>query len=201
MELRWGGLAAVFTVHVFDDYHYLESRILVFHVMCHDESTALSPSTMSTNAITDSEINAFIVAQNVKELNSVYFLSSCFVGAAAGILGLTNFAGFLFFFVSLLFSALCVSACRCVRAAQNHGDALINYTALFVILLIICLMEDGGGPYCHRTQYLGTSSSGRWFMVSFLFYNCWTYSDVCDQVSYTVCYSSISRPLCFSSSF
>ena len=81
---------------------------------------------MSTNAITDSEINAFIVAQNVKELNSVYFLSSCFVGAAAGILGLTNFAGFLFFFVSLLFSALCVSACRCVRTAQNHGDTLIN---------------------------------------------------------------------------
>jgi len=169
--------------------------------MCHNESTALSPSTMSTNAITDSEINAFIVAQNVKELSSVYFLSSCFVGAAAGILGLTNFTGFLFFFVSLLFSALCVSACRCVRAAQNHGDALTNYTASFITLLIICLMGGGGGPYCHRTQYLGTSSSGRWFMVSFLSYTCWIYSDACDQVSYMVCYSSISRSSCFSSSY
>ena len=42
------------------------------------------------NMITDGEINAFIVTQNVKELNSVYFLSSCLASAAAGILGVTN---------------------------------------------------------------------------------------------------------------
>ena len=36
----------------------------------------------------------------------MYFLSSCFVGAAAGILGLTNFAGFLFFSVSLFLLSL-----------------------------------------------------------------------------------------------
>ena len=100
-------------------------------------------------SITDSEINAFIVAQNVKELNFVYFLSSCFVGAAAGILSLTNFAGFLFFFVSLLFSALCVSACRCVRAAQDHGDALINLRS-FV---------------CHPAHYL---PDGGWWQAILL---------------------------------
>jgi len=95
---------------------------------------------------------------------------------------LTNIAGFLFFFVSLLFSVLCVSTCRCMQAAQNHGGVSINYAALLVILLIIYLIEDDNRPYYPRTQYLGTSSSMHWFMVSFLFYNCWTYNDACDQV-------------------
>jgi len=48
----------------FDDYHYLQSRISVFHIMCHDESTALSPSTMLTNAIADGEINSHKMSKN-----------------------------------------------------------------------------------------------------------------------------------------
>jgi len=168
--------------------------------MCHNESTALTFNNVDQHDHRWRN-QCLYCRTNVKELNSVYFLSSCLVGAAAGILGLTNLTGFLFFFVSLLFSVLCVSACRCVRAAQNHGGASINYAASFVILLIICLMEDGSRPYYPGTQYLGTSSSARWFVVSFLFYNCWTYNNACDQVSYTVCYSSNSRLSCFSSSW
>jgi len=45
---------------------------------------------MLTNMITDGKVNAFIVAQNVKELNSAYFLLLCLAGAAVGILGVTN---------------------------------------------------------------------------------------------------------------
>jgi len=129
--------------------------------MCHSESTALTFNNVDQRDHRWRN-QCLYCRTNVKELNSVYFLSSCLVGAAAGILGLTNLAGFLFFFVSLLFSVLCVSACRCVRAAQNHGGASINYAASFVILLIICLMEDGSRPYYPGTQYSGTSSSVRW---------------------------------------
>ena len=184
----------------FDDYHYLQSRILVFHIMCHNESTALTFNNVDQR---DHRWwnQCLYCCTNVKELNSVYFLSSCLVGATAGILSLTNLAGFLFFFMSLLFSVLCVSACQCVWAAQNYGGASINYAASFVILLIICLMEDGSRPYYPGTQYSGTFSSVHWFVVSFLFYNCWTYNDACDQVLYTVCYSSNSRLSCFSSSW
>ena len=160
-------------------------------------SLLLLPSTMSTNAITDGEINAFIVAQMSKN----WILCTFFHHVLLVILSLTNLAGFLFFFMSLLFSVLCVSACQCVWAAQNYGGASINYAASFVILLIICLMEDGSRPYYPGTQYSGTFSSVHWFVVSFLFYNCWTYNDACDQVLYTVCYSSNSRLSCFSSSW
>ncbi|EKM79794.1 hypothetical protein AGABI1DRAFT_127477 [Agaricus bisporus var. burnettii JB137-S8] len=69
---------------------------------------------MSTSAAeSQSHINPAAVAHNANVLSSVHFLSACFSGAAAGILGLTNFYGFLLFFVSLLFSALCISIFRC----------------------------------------------------------------------------------------
>jgi hypothetical protein len=67
---------------------------------------------MSTTSATESNINPAAVAHNVGVLSSVHFLSACFSGTAAGILGLTNFYGFLLFFASLLFSALCISILR-----------------------------------------------------------------------------------------
>jgi len=147
-----------FIMFYFDDYHYLQSRISVFHVMCHNESTALTFNNVDQRDHRWRN-QCLYCRTNVKELNSVYFLLSCLVGATTGTLGLTNLAGFLFFFMLLLFSVPYVSACWCVQAAQNHGGALINDTASFVILLIICLMEDSSRPYYPGTQYLGTSSS------------------------------------------
>ncbi|KAF5364196.1 hypothetical protein D9756_000104 [Leucocoprinus leucothites] len=79
----------------------------------HVQQIVHSPPAMSANANTNNVINPAAVAHNVNILSSVHFLSACFSGAAAGILGLTNFSGFLLFFVSLLFSALCVSTFRC----------------------------------------------------------------------------------------
>lgn len=73
---------------------------------------------MSTNVNTNNGINPLAVAHNVNALNSVHFLSACFTGAAAGILGLTNFSGFFLFLLSLLFSALCISAFRCVNRSE-----------------------------------------------------------------------------------
>ena len=248
----------------FDDYHYLQSRILVFYVICHDEPTALIFNNVDQHdhrwrnqclyCHTKCQRIEFCVLSFVMSCQCCSWDTRCYklppnpvfelrknvlTRMRLGFLYplwllyilhadfalclpqdtchpllwtwgkhmwfvtfcLTNIASFLFFFLLLLFSVLYVSACWCVWAAQNHGGALINYTASLVILLIICLIGDGNGPYYPRTQYLGTSSSACWFMVSFLFYNCWTYNDTCDQVLYIVCYSSNSILWCFSSSW
>ena len=50
---------------------------------------------------------------NQSRIYSTKFLTSCFAGAAAGILGLENFRGFaLFFFATLLSSALLWLRCK-----------------------------------------------------------------------------------------
>jgi len=57
-----------------------------------------------------------IYAPNVianSSLHSVKFLMSCFTGAAAGILGLQNTLGFLFFLISTLFGAGLLYAINC----------------------------------------------------------------------------------------
>jgi len=97
--------------------------------MCHNESTALTFNNVD-QCNHRWQNQCLYCCTNVKELNSVYFLLLCLVGAAAGILSLTNLTGFLFFFVLLLFSVLCVSAYWCMWAAQNHGGASINDAAV-----------------------------------------------------------------------
>ena len=57
-----------------------------------------------------------IYAPNVianSSLHSVKFLMSCFSGAAAGILGLQNTLGFLFFLISTIFGAGLLYAINC----------------------------------------------------------------------------------------
>jgi hypothetical protein len=43
----------------------------------------------------------------------VKFLSACFAGAAAGILGLTNWTGFALFLLSTLFTAASINTINC----------------------------------------------------------------------------------------
>ncbi|KAF8165897.1 hypothetical protein B0H34DRAFT_690845 [Crassisporium funariophilum] len=63
-------------------------------------------------------------------LNSVKFLSSCFAGAAAGILGLENWLGFALFLSSTLFTSACIYAINCrgkpAKYLQGGVTELVN---------------------------------------------------------------------------
>ncbi|KAI0071836.1 hypothetical protein K474DRAFT_1629950, partial [Panus rudis PR-1116 ss-1] len=48
------------------------------------------------------------VQYNASKLYTVKFLSSCFAGAVAGILGLENWRGFALFLLSVLFTSACL---------------------------------------------------------------------------------------------
>jgi ER membrane protein complex subunit 6 len=53
------------------------------------------------------------VVQTQASLNSVKFLSACFAGAAAGILGLTNWLGFALFLASTVLTSVCLYFINC----------------------------------------------------------------------------------------
>lgn len=53
------------------------------------------------------------ITQNTNALYNVKFLSSCFVGAVCGVLGLENFDGFGLFCASLLLSSAVIYGVQC----------------------------------------------------------------------------------------
>jgi hypothetical protein len=118
---------------------------------------------MSTTSPPEANINPAAVAHNVGVLSSVHFLSACFSGAAAGILGLTNFYGFLLFFVSLLFSALCISVLRYGRSLRTLVS-LVAYVlcALDAAVLPKSIFLRAGGSLSNpaRIPCLDSSCSG-----------------------------------------
>ena len=66
---------------------------------------------------------------NEASLTSVKFLSACFAGAVAGILGLTNWLGFALFFASTLFTSACLYAVNCQWRPSKYvleGWTLLN---------------------------------------------------------------------------
>lgn len=68
---------------------------------------------MSTSAEAAAQL---IYPPNVQEnssLTNVKFLSSCFAGAAAGILGLENWLGFALFLASTSFTSVCIHGINC----------------------------------------------------------------------------------------
>ena len=52
-------------------------------------------------------------------LTDIKFLSACFSGAVAGILGLENWLGFALFLSSTLFTALCIHTINCGRTPSK----------------------------------------------------------------------------------
>src|SRR5258707_3443402 len=65
---------------------------------------------------TDDRASQLIFMPNVIENSSIAntkFYSACFAGAAAGILGLENWTGFVLFFVSTLFTSALIYAVNC----------------------------------------------------------------------------------------
>ena len=53
-------------------------------------------------------------------LTTVKFLTTCFSGAVAGILGLTNWHGFALFFVATLFTSACIYFINCKRKPSKY---------------------------------------------------------------------------------
>lgn len=62
-----------------------------------------------------------------QSLTNVKFLSACFTGAVAGILGLENWLGFALFFASTLFTSACIYAINCKgRPAKYLQSGIIE---------------------------------------------------------------------------
>ncbi|PFH48996.1 hypothetical protein AMATHDRAFT_148662 [Amanita thiersii Skay4041] len=85
-------------------------------------------------------------------LITVKFLAACFTGAAAGILGLENWSGFLFFLLSTVFTTICIYFLNCHGKPQKFvpgGFAeLVNpgQDNIFTFILVWTLFY--GTPLC-----------------------------------------------------
>lgn len=93
-------------------------------------SSRLPATTMSSTADSAAQL---IYGPNVlhnQSLTTVKFLSSCFAGAVAGILGLENWLGFALFFASTLMTSACIYAINCkgrpTKYLQGGLSELIN---------------------------------------------------------------------------
>jgi hypothetical protein len=67
----------------------------------------------STEDATAQLVYAPNAALTQASLNSVKFLSACFAGAAAGVLGLTNWLGFALFLASTVLTSVCLYFINC----------------------------------------------------------------------------------------
>ena len=106
---------------------------------------------MATPAETSAQL---VFAPNVlhnQALNSVKFLSSCFAGAVAGILGLENWLGFAFFIASIISTSFIIYAvnCRGKPARYLHGGLreLVNpgQDNIFTFILVWTLFYGTRG--------------------------------------------------------
>ena len=82
------------------------------------------------------------VIQNVTTLFNIKYLSSCFAGAVAGVLGLENWAGFTLFALTTLITSALLYLVKCRAAPQKyvHGGLfpLVNPGAdnIFSFILV-----------------------------------------------------------------
>jgi ER membrane protein complex subunit 6 len=60
------------------------------------------------------------ITQNANALYNVKFLSSCFIGAVCGVLGLENFQGFGLFCVSILLSSAVIYGVQCRGRPEKY---------------------------------------------------------------------------------
>jgi hypothetical protein len=106
---------------------------------------------MATPAETSAQL---VFAPNVlhnQALNSVKFLSSCFAGAVAGILGLENWLGFALFIASIISTSFIIYAvnCRGKPARYLHGGLreLVNpgQDNIFTFILVWTLFYGARG--------------------------------------------------------
>lgn len=141
----------------------------ICRVAARTNQTRLRPSTAITAmASSKDEATRLIFAPNVQHNSALYtikFLSSCFSGAVAGILGLENWRGFTFFIISTLFSALCMYIINCkghpakyvsggVRELVNPGqDNVFSFVLVWTLFYGMWVLDDHFGTYPLRLQF------------------------------------------------
>ncbi|KAK0190354.1 hypothetical protein F5146DRAFT_1137187 [Armillaria mellea] len=84
------------------------------------DDAGLDNDNMATSAEAAAQL---IYGPNVQantSLVTIKFLSSCFSGAVAGILGLENWVGFALFLVSTLFTSVCIHTINCRGNAGKY---------------------------------------------------------------------------------
>ena len=121
-------------------------------------------TTMSTAEETAAQLIYAPNVQHNQNLTTVKFLSSCFAGAVAGILGLENWLGFALFFTSTLLTSACIYAINCkgrpAKYLQGGLSELINpgqdnaftfilvWTLFFGTRLCICVHKSYSVGLC-----------------------------------------------------
>lgn len=125
------------------------------------------------------EAARLIYAPNVQHnssLNSVKFLSSCFAGAVAGILGLENWAGFAFFIASTLLTAACMYVVNCRGRPAKYVSGGVKELAnpgqdnVFSFVLVWTLFYGESWP---RSEFIcvltlsALSRSRHWLLVNY----------------------------------
>ncbi|KAG6917664.1 hypothetical protein DXG01_001639 [Tephrocybe rancida] len=85
---------------------------------------------MSTTAEAAAQLIYPANVQANASLTTVKFLSSCFAGAAAGILGLENWLGFALFLASTILTSVCIYTINCrgrpAKYIQGGLTELVN---------------------------------------------------------------------------
>lgn len=111
-------------------------------------------ATMSTTEETTAQL---IYGPNVvanSSLTTVKFLSACFAGAAAGILGLENWLGFTLFLTSTILTSVCIYTINCygkpAKFMQGGVAELVNpgQDNVFTFVLVWTLFY-GLSPHLH----------------------------------------------------
>jgi hypothetical protein len=64
--------------------------------------------------------------QHNQSLTTVKFVSSCFAGAVAGILGLENWLGFALFFASTFLTSACIYGINCKGRPAKYLEGAIS---------------------------------------------------------------------------
>jgi hypothetical protein len=75
---------------------------------------------MSTTTETAAQLIYPPNVQHNNSLTTVKFISSCFAGAVAGILGLENWLGFTLFLTTTLSTSLAIYAINCLRQPSKY---------------------------------------------------------------------------------
>jgi len=91
--------------------------MFVLQAYCHTTTSSIIALRLTIMATpTEDRASQLIFIPNVIENSSITntkFFSACFAGAAAGILGMENWTGFVLFFVSTLFTSALIYGVSC----------------------------------------------------------------------------------------
>ncbi|KAF9046992.1 hypothetical protein BDP27DRAFT_1346280 [Rhodocollybia butyracea] len=110
------------------------------------------------------------VQHNTLTLTSIKFISSCFAGCVAGILGLTNLAGFGLFLISMLWAAFCVYVVCCKGKPGKYMPSAIGASVVAAGTGKGNKSGNGNGTGLMELLNPGTDNAFTFVLVWTLFY-------------------------------